>query len=380
MKIVIEDGCLWDYYHWFLLGFYELKNAKKIQLDFEIDFMSSLLKIPNNNFCRIVNKGIKKFKKSSYLLTGKLIMDNGKSSSFCIDCADSPFLFSESALKKYDCYFKMQCPKDLKKKYFRLSDKINIPWQDHEISNGVRKKIDLKKYSSKIYPLLIGTRRLGRGISYRSLKKGYKEFLKGRNTEKNKKLMCYFGNSFGPNPKKTEHTDFNDESNIVGNFEGIINHPNEKRAIVSEYISSLGENYDARVIVDNNNKRTDLIIPLNDFGKHVGNFEYNFNVSGYRLSIPNRFMDSFIVGTSIVTDRLFVKWYLPFDKEEVIETVEMGYLKNDDVNWKKFRNDIIKLSNSKPKKIIDNFEKKWSPINVSQYIVDTLIMSGKQKG
>lgn len=51
----------------------------------------------------------------------------------------------------------------------------------------------------------------------------------------------------------------------------------------------------------------------------------NLNISGYRMSVPNCFIESFMVGTAIMTDELFVKWYKPFDKE-VFETIGMSYL------------------------------------------------------
>lgn len=51
-----------------------------------------------------------------------------------------------------------------------------------------------------------------------------------------------------------------------------------------------------------------LQIPLRDFCAHIAKFEYNVNVSGYRMSIPSRFIESMMVGTAIITDRLKVNW------------------------------------------------------------------------
>ncbi len=85
---------------------------------------------------------------------------------------------------------------------------------------------------------------------------------------------------------------------------------------------------------DGESKRnTELIIPLDKFGLHVGKFQYNLNISGYRLSMTNRFIESFMDGTAVLTDKLYVKWYKPFTSE-VIKTVEMGYLPLDGLTGK----------------------------------------------
>ncbi|WP_305818610.1 hypothetical protein [Photobacterium leiognathi] len=63
------------------------------------------------------------------------------------------------------------------------------------------------------------------------------------------------------------------------------------------------------------------------------------------MSIPNRFIDSFISGTAILTDELSVKWYQPFGCE-VYETVAIGYKKTDDVDWNKYIKDLHLLSDN----------------------------------
>ena len=137
--------------------------------------------------------------------------------------------------------------------------------------------------------------------------------------------MCYFGNSKGPKPKrvKKEKLDVDSESELMGYYKDIIQHPNEKRAKAKTIISKMEpiELYDARIINDENSDTVgtftnkQMVVPLEDFCNHVAKFQYNLNISGYRLSIPNRFVESFISGTAIVTDKLSVKWYKEFDKE-----------------------------------------------------------------
>ncbi len=377
IKVVIQSAKYWSYFQWFLLGFYELEKAGEIKLDFELSIEDKLRS--NITFERI-NRKLKLIKGDSYNLYGYVLYPDNKKKFFCIDCADSPFLFSNEDLNKIDCYFKMQCPKNLECDYFTLTDDIHIPWLDHIVKDGKRNEcVDFAKNRNKIKPLMIGPRRLATSINYRSLKKGYNNYIKDRSTEKSKKVMCYFGNSQGPKPvDNVISLDFNKEQEIVGYYKDIISHPNEKRAIIADILNSLGSEYDGRIISQNNSdsgkygNNANLVVPIKDFCSFISKFQYNFNVSGYRLSIPNRFIESFIVGTGIITDKLSVKWYLPFSRDEVKETETMGYIKNELVNWEKVKEDIKNIKDSNPKEIISCFEKKWSPKQVAKYMLEEI--------
>ncbi len=45
-----------------------------------------------------------------------------------------------------------------------------------------------------------------------------------------------------------------------------------------------------------------------------------------------------------------MKWYLPFDPCEVVETVKMGYERNDRVDWAQFELDEKNLPDTDPGK------------------------------
>jgi hypothetical protein len=232
---------------------------------------------------------------------------------------------------------------------------------------------------NKIRPLMVGPRKLADGISFSQLKKGYQHCRESKTNKKTKKIMCYFGNSKGPKAQETDlqHLDVNSERQIMGCFSEL-NHPNEKRAIIANIIGDLSpkEKYDARVIhfggSDQKREINSKVIPLIDFCNHVSKFEYNINVSGYRKSIPNRFIESFMVDTAIITDKLAVKWYCDFDNE-VYETVEMGYLPESKVNWEIFRGNLLELSKVKKNSLESNFINKWSPEAVANYIISSLL-------
>ncbi|MCC8152767.1 MAG: hypothetical protein LIP01_00230, partial [Tannerellaceae bacterium] len=89
-------------------------------------------------------------------------------------------------------------------------------------------------------------------------------------------------------------------------------------------------------------------------------------------SIPNRFTDSFMVGTAVVTDELKVRWYLPFSKEEVVQTIPMGYKKCSEVDWKSFNIDVKKLEPINSKRICELYDEKWKPEIVAEYMLNCI--------
>lgn len=385
-KVVITSGYRWSYFQWFLLGLYELEKQGNISLDLKLPMGSYILsKLSNEFLLRVVNRLRMLFEEDSYNMDGYIVYShNGKSEKkfFTIDSADAPYLFDSKKLDSVDCYFKMQCPAEFNEDGFKLTDDIVIPWCDHEhtsselkLTERGRRKVITNLKVEKIKPLLNATRSLSRGISYKSLKRGYENYVKARKLHKAKKIMCYFGNALGPIPEAEPIPDYDWERDIMGFFGREISHPNEKRAKVAEILNKIDDT-DARVICqsysDNNaGKDKNLQIPLRDFCAHIAKFEYNVNVSGYRMSIPSRFMESMMVGTAIVTDKLHVKWFKPFE-EEVIESVEMGYKTMNSVDWDSFEKDLKKLPTTNPSSIVDLYERKWGPVVVAEYIITTV--------
>lgn len=304
--------------------------------------------------------------------------------SFCIDSADSPNMFNGKLLKEVDTYFKLQCP-EISEKGFLIGNQ-HIPFFDSEFENPADEgKVKAKRklcpevyaYEKKIKPLMIGPRSMGRTCSFKELDAAYNNLLSARSVKQTGKAMCYFGNAAGPVP--TEHVtepDWDWESDILGYFGDRMNHPNEKRATIADIMNGLGEGYDARVINRGNsdtgvNTNEELVIPLKDFSKHVAKFQYNVNVSGYRMSIPARFIDSFVCGTAIATDNLHVKWYHPFG-DEVTEFGEMGYLPDKEVDYSEVTDKLRYLKPVSKEYVIEQYEKYWAPAKVAQYIIDSV--------
>lgn len=358
------------YYQWLIYGLYELKEKGEISLSFSKMPLRDMLMHQSSRFRKMATKYLKpRQADGSYCLQGFVIFHKRRI-SFCYDIADSPFLFDIVSLSNVDYYFKAQCPKEISSKGFPLSSQISIPFLPNIIS--------LKE---KIMPAMIGPRCMypGNIFHFEKMRDAYNRMLHDKSSNKEGLLMCYFGSALGPVPSpQVSAPDFNSESDILGYFREKVNHPNEKRAIAADYISQLGIKYDSRLInpgnsdSDNQVERKDLIVPLSEFCKHISNFQYNLNISGYRNSIPNRFIESFAVGTAILTDRLFVKWYLPFGCE-VRESVEMSYLPAQKIDWEKFKIDIASLPSTSEKEVLDAYNKKWSPIAFAQYVVKKII-------
>lgn len=385
------------YYHWFIYGLMLLSKKGVIRLRFEVSpyqrimvtsytsWLFRLLERMRKNWLKMRGK-TSEIKKNAYL-RGYMTDSTGQTKKFCIDSADSPNMYSGELLKTVDIYFKTQCPKHFDRKGFPLGH-VYIPYFDVEYLNpedeqkgkGKRKTCpEVFEYNDKIKPLMTGVRKMGRTCSYHVLNSFYKNMLKSRREEKTQKAMCYFGNAKGPVPTEcVKAPDYDWEADIMGYYGDQLHHPNEKRTVIGNILQSLGNGYDSRIIRNGHadshkgKKERSLVVPLKYFSRHVAHFQYNINVSGFRMSIPSRFIDSFVCGTAIATDNLYVKWYHPFGKE-VTEIGEMGYLPNQEVGYEAIKETITKLPPADKELIISNYEKWWSPEACARYMVDTVI-------
>ena len=389
-KLVIEKDRRWHYFQWFVLGFYELNNQNIIDLKVDTDILCRFsFKLKNQKYQKILRRLYYKINKDSYYFDAYLLLPDGSKKTFTIDCADTPYMFDYNRLKNKDYYFKIQYPVDINDSAFHLTSTIDLPWIDSEdLEPKVRKQKKINKYrkiirdfndyKNKIKPLMLGPRELSIGNSYDELKKGYEHYVDSYSCFKEKIGMCYFGNSNGPLPSKIiEEPDYGFEYDLVGWFGDKICHPNVKRAKIAAILNKK-RGFDCRIINNGNadsedyiNK--DLVVPLDKFESHVSKFMYNFNVSGFTLSIPSRFIDSFAVGTAVVTDKLHCKWYLPFTEDEVKETINMGYEPIDKVDWNQFEYDVNNLNKTNPNRIRELYLEKWSPSAVATYIINTLM-------
>lgn len=377
-----------SYYQWFLLGLNELQNEGKLKLKYKVSFLDRFALLWNSSkwVAGVLRRLIYYFDQvPRYNLIGEVEYGSNKR-SFTMDCKDSPFIFTEKLLKQCDVYFKLQCPKSIEKDGFEIMPSVRVPYMDiqfgeNEGENSVfsrRISTEVYRLRDKIYPGMIGPRRLAWGCRYRDMKKQYEKYLECQSVNKEKKLMAYFGSTDAvKGAKKSMNFDLDWEPDLITYLSQYnSSHPNKKRAQAVSLINAMGDGYDGRLIHELVNGKEvvhrDQVVPLRDFCDFIAQFEYNLNISGYRLSIPNRFIESFIGGTAIITDKLQLKWYQPFGKE-VVETAEMGYLPNEDVDWDKFKEDIRTLPPVDKEVILKAYQEKWSPTAFARYVVNTVI-------
>ena len=377
-----------SYYQWLILGLHELEKQGKLKLKYRISIIDriALLWISSKWIAGVLRRLIYYFDKVPRFNLVGMIDNDGIKRTFTIDSKDSPFIFAVDLLRKCDIYFKSQCPIQIEEDGFEIMPSVRIPFMDIEFGENAGEDSIFKRCVSrevfnlkdKIYPAMIGPRRLAWSCRYRDLKNEYSKYLKSITVSKSKKLMAYFGSTDAVRPsKRVEKYDLDWEPDLMLFLKKYnSSHPNEKRSRAVELINKLGDLYDGRLIHELVNGKevvhNDKIVPLGDFCEFIAQFEYNLNISGFRLSIPNRFIESFISGTAIITDKLHVKWYKPFDKE-VVETVEMGYLSEKDVDWSSFQNDIMNLPPTNKEDILKAYQEKWSPEAFAKYVVNTTL-------
>lgn len=373
--IVITDIGDWVYFQWFIYGFYLLKRKKQICLKFKLPpFQKMSTLFCGEHICKLFYR--MNFKHEKKYLRG-FLRENGKNTHFCIDCSDSPFIFNTDYLKNTNKYFKIQCPKFIDKQGFRLNKQILIPFlSDKKDANFQRENISsvVDELKNKIMPLMVGPRRMSYSNTFCSLNRFYKKAIALLKNKKTKSIMCYFNNDISPTPQAGNGVcDFDSEASLCFYYKNNIDHPNIKRGKMADIINDLDSSCDGRIINRSDfsptgNKRSASYIKLKDFPYFVSSFKWNVNISGFRLSAPNRFLESFMVGTRVFTDKLHVKWFDSFG-DEVFETIDMGYEFLTDSDWDKITNDLKKCLVDEKK--VDTFS-KWAPEIVANYILQSL--------
>lgn len=386
IKVAVTSGYRWESFQWFLLGFMMLDKAGQIDFVYDCSPYNKFYLHAGSKLNKLAGHFMRHHERDSYIMTGYIEAGDGQRKQFCIDEADAPYLYDTTLLETCGTYFKVQYPICIDQPMFLLTDEVQFPWSSYEHVDehlthltdiGPRKQIDnFAQYRSKIQPLMVGPRRLAKACSWQALQKGYEHYLSARTLKKARPIMCYFGNAQGPEPSvNVKQPDLRWEQDIVGYYGQRISHPNLKRARVAQYLRDVS-GADARIISQDHSdsgrgNSKNLVVPMREFCHHIASFSYNVNVSGYVMSMPSRFIESFLVGTAVLTDKLSVKWYKPFDVE-VVETVPMGYLPMERVDWQQFQQDLQHLPQVSAEQVVQAYETKWAPDVVARYIIDTV--------
>ena len=299
-----------------------------------------------------------------------------KTMRFVYDVTDSPFTYALSQLEICDKYFKTQCPISFETAGYPLSNTINVPYHP-----------DVLRYQGKIRPAMS----TGPITSTFNLKRNLRlldEYASVSAETKRLKIFASFGGDKGPAAWKVNDSppaphNYHNERSIVSLYGDAIQHPNEKRAKIVRLMRMWQvDDVDGRIWNTQDSEIQGDALKWDDYLKTVGASVFNINVSGFRRSLPFRFLDSFQMGCGIATDTIGTRWYEDFDRDiEVIEYGDLGYESRSNTDWQKIESnlrelyDSIDLKDNRSGEIRNMFQQKWHPRKLAEYFVEECMQS-----
>lgn len=300
------------------------------------------------------------------------VESGGKSTRFAYDVTDSPFTYALAHLELVDTYFKTQCPVTIEAEGYPLSETIRVPY--HPFVVAQKHKIVPAMSTGPITSTFNLKRNLALLASYASIPVKTKRI----------RIFASFGGDRGPAPWKIEdeapapHNAHNERS-IVSIYGERIQHPNVKRAEIVRLLRSWNKpDIDARIWNSKDASIQGDALEWSEYLKTVSESVFNVNVSGFRRSLPFRFLDSFQVGCGIATDTLGTKWYRQFDKEiECVEYGDLGYEAKENVDLAQIESKLkviyqsADLRKNHASEIRNMFSMKWHPQALASYFVST---------
>jgi hypothetical protein len=378
-KVVIQAMPIRNrgYFEWLYTGLQQLHELGKIELLHEGSSWDKFLRSHprvygklNQYFpelCKLL------FPVDHFSMFGR-VESGSNEMRFTYDVTDSPFTYSLAHLELSDCYFKTQCPISIEQEGYPLSSSVRIPYHPEVVA-----------MKEKIVPAMS----TGPITSTFDLKRNLRLLDENKSiasTEKRLKIFASFGGDRGPAPWSPKDLppaphNYHNERSIVSLQGQAIHHPNEKRAEVVRLLRKWNANdVDARIWSSKDPEIQGDALDWPDYLKTVSESVFNVNLSGFRRSLPFRFLDSFQVGCGILTDTIGTKWYAPFEEGlEVVEYGEAGYEAETALDWKSIDNKLkavyegIELSKNRGPEIQSLFEKKWHPIRLAEYFLDTCL-------
>jgi hypothetical protein len=361
------------YFEWLYTGLQLLEQQGKIELRHEGSGLDLFLR----RHPRLWGKFDQSFPQASMMLfpvdhfamAGRVEM-GGRSMRFAYDVTDSPFTYALAHLERSDLYFKTQCPVSFEAEGYPLSSTVRVPYHP-----------EVLLLQERIRPAMS----TGAITSTLDLKRNLKVLETNRSIPAEKKrlrIFASFGGDRGP-PSWKENDSFpaphnyHNERTIVTRYGEAIQHPNEKRAELVRILRRWGvPDVDGRIWSSKDPEIQGDALEWNVYLKTVAASVFNINVSGFRRSLPFRFLDSFQVGCGIATDTIGTRWYQPFDSDlEVVEIGDLGYEAKDSIDWTVVENrlrkiyDAIDLDRNRSDEIRQLFATKWHPRCLATYFV-----------
>jgi hypothetical protein len=374
-KVIIQSLPIRNrgYFEWLYTGLQQLHELGKIELKHEGSTWDRFLREHPRVFgkldqyfpdlCKLL------FPVDHFTLFGRVEMGD-QQMRFAYDVTDSPFTYALAHLELCDCYFKTQCPITIENAGFPLSSSINVPYHP----------LVLEKKASILPAMSTGpitsTFNLKRNLR---LLRSYQQIV---SATKKLKIFASFGGDRGPPSWSMQDLppaphNFHNERSIVTRYGNAIQHPNEKRAEIVRILRKWGAtDVDGRIWNSRDPEIQGDALQWNDYLRTVSQSVYNINVSGFRRSLPFRFLDSFQVGCGILTDTIGTRWYAPFERGlEVLEYGDAGYEARQSTDWSVIESRLrsiyesIDLAENRSAEIQAQFEKKWHPIRLAEYFL-----------
>jgi hypothetical protein len=381
MKPVVTIQCLpirnRGYFEWLMTGLQQLEQEGVLELRHEGVSWDCFLRTHPRlygkleqwfpDFCKWA------FPVDHFSLFAK-VECGGKSMRFAYDVTDSPFQYALAHLELADLYFKTQCPITFDAQGYALSKRVRIPYHPEVI-----------RCQRKILPAMS----TGPITSTFNLKRNLRlidDRLSLRVPAKRLRVFASFGGDRGPSPwgkndlPPAPHN-FHNERSLVSFWGDQIQHPNEKRAEVVRRLRAWGlADVDARIWSSKDPAIQGNALGWDEYLKTVAESVFNVNVSGFRRSLPFRFLDSFQMGCAVLTDTLGTRWYADFEKGlEVFEYGDAGYERGPDVNWEgidrslRGYRDAADCSLDRAQAIRDRFRNTWHPTTLARHCLNACL-------
>lgn len=352
-----------DYFEWLVFGLQLLHDAGEIEFKLQTTATTPPFRLHAKAApaMRRVLPGLMDAlsRGSGAILTGSL-ETGGEKRRFLVDLADSPYMFQVDALLETDVYFKVQCPATLDPRGFPIARDAFVPYHP-----------DVLTYQNRIHPAMLG-RPLSRTLNQRQNARILERWQAAGHGVKDVALFAYFGTDKG--------LTHGPEGVVMQRFGDRVSHPNLKRGrLVEELRRRYPTQCDARVLTTEHASRRGPQISDARYPETVGRAWHNINISGFRRSLPFRFVDSFLTGAAVPADELALRWYEPFEMgTEVIDLGPMGYEREDAVDWDHvwrvldaLYDEPLAVRKERQAHIAARFERYWHPRAFARYVVQT---------
>jgi hypothetical protein len=297
-----------------------------------------------------------------YCLTGRLRVRD-RLMNFVLDISDSPFTFAPALLETADLYFKCQCPARFESSGFPLNSQVRIPYHP-----------DVFGFAHKIRPAMFGrplayTTNLARNTTV------LKKWDADGACQKSIRIFASFGSDRYPKPYSRESAppapyNYESEAILLARWGDAVHHPNHKRGRIVGLLRALNKpDISARLFNSSNADNVGPRLSEQEYQRSLQQAAVNVNISGFRRSLPYRFIDTFLTGGMVATDTLAVRWYKPFESGvEVTELGDLGYEPECKVKWPEVQARLLEIyetakdcGGANANAVRDQYLKKWSP-------------------